>query len=499
MGLATPTAIMVGTGRGAEAGILVRGGEALEAAGRIDTVVMDKTGTLTLGRPAVTRVVAGARRRARPRCSTSRRRSRRAPSIRWARRSCAGRARTSWGSRAVEGFEAVVGRGVAGPVDGRPVAGRQPAAARRAGRRRSAPLAGEAEAIAADGGTAACVAVDGARAGLLAIADPVKAESAEAVRELRGAGLEVWLLTGDARATAEAVARQVGIPADRVIAEVLPADKDARRRAAPGARAGGSRWSATGSTTPRRWPGPTSASRSGRAPTWRSRRRTSRSSAATRGWSASAIALSRATMRVIRQNLFWAFAYNVRADPGRDGRPVPGVRDHAQPGARRRPRWRCPRSASWPTRSGCGRVDVRPGTPAAAPPRAAGHGARRRASWSGSRSSAWRPRAACWRRTGRSTPNLPRIEAVAHNVRFEPDAWTVTAGQWTVLEFRNDDPVVHDWMVEGIPNVEAIAPARARPRPCGSCWTGPASTGCMCSVEGHAEAGMVGTLMVEAP
>ena len=91
--------------------------------------------------------------------------------------------------------------------------------------------------------------------------------------------------------------------------------------------------------------------------------------------------------------------------------------------------------------------------------------------------------------------NLPRIEAVAHNVRFEPDTWTVTAGDWSVLEFRNDDPVVHDWMVDGVPNLEVIA------RP-GETETlrfvldRPGEYRVLCSVEGHAEAGMVGTLVV---
>ncbi|MEI7745136.1 MAG: heavy metal translocating P-type ATPase, partial [Chloroflexota bacterium] len=225
MGLATPTAIMVGTGKGAEVGILVRGGEALEAAGRVDTVVMDKTGTLTLGRPAVTAVAAAAGfDEARvldlaAALETGSEHPLGEAIVRKARESELGFAK-------VEGFEAVVGRGVRGAIDGANVV---------VGSRRMlaelgvelGSLATQADAIAADGGTVVFVAVDGAAAGMIAITDPVKAESAEAVRQLTSAGLTVWLLTGDARATAEAVARQVGIAPDHVIAEVLPGDKDA--------------------------------------------------------------------------------------------------------------------------------------------------------------------------------------------------------------------------------------------------------------------------------
>jgi nitrite reductase (NO-forming) len=93
---------------------------------------------------------------------------------------------------------------------------------------------------------------------------------------------------------------------------------------------------------------------------------------------------------------------------------------------------------------------------------------------------------------------LPRITVVAKDVRFQPDRWTATAGRWTLVELRNDDPVVHDWMVEGIPNLEVIA----RPGQTASLrfvLDTPGEYMVMCSVEGHAEAGMVGMLVVEAP
>ena len=118
LGLATPTAIMVGTGKAAEHGILIRGGEALEQARKIDTIVLDKTGTLTRGKPAVTEVVAGQRTRRSASCCGWRRRPRSAPSTRWARRSSRGPA--SWGSscRRPSAFESITGKGIEAEVEG---------------------------------------------------------------------------------------------------------------------------------------------------------------------------------------------------------------------------------------------------------------------------------------------------------------------------------------------------------------------------------------------
>ncbi|HEX4898878.1 MAG TPA: heavy metal translocating P-type ATPase, partial [Candidatus Limnocylindrales bacterium] len=225
MGLATPTAIMVGTGKGAEVGVLIRGGEALEGAGRVDTVVLDKTGTLTLGRPAVAAIVpvAGIDEARLLDLAASLEVGSEHPLgeaiVRLARE-------RELGFLAVEGFEAVTGRGVRGRIDGHEVTIGSGRLLGELGVDTSS-LQESADLAAAEGSTVAWVAVDGALAGLVAIADPVKAESAEAIRELRAMGLEVWLLTGDGRLTAESVARQVGITSDHVIAEVLPADKDA--------------------------------------------------------------------------------------------------------------------------------------------------------------------------------------------------------------------------------------------------------------------------------
>ena len=312
MGLATPTAIMVGTGKGAEAGILVRGGEALEAAGRIDTVVLDKTGTLTLGKPAVTGVVP-------------------APGFDEARvldlaasleqgsehplgEAIVRRAREQeLGFAKAAGFEAIVGRGVRGTIDGAAVVVGSRRLMEEQGIALGA-LADAADLAASNGATLVYLAVDGVAAGLIAVADPVKAESAEAVRDMHAAGLDVWLLTGDARITAEAVARQVGIPDDRVIAEVLPGDKDATIE----------RLQAEGRKVAMVGDGINDAPALARADLG-----VAIGTGADVAIEASdvtlvggdprlvmsSIALSRATIRVIRQNLFWAFAYNVLLIP----------------------------------------------------------------------------------------------------------------------------------------------------------------------------------------
>ncbi len=312
MGLATPTAIMVGTGKGAEAGILVRGGEALEAAGRVDTVVLDKTGTLTLGRPAVAAVVAATG-------FTHDRLLDLAASLERGSEHPLGEAivrrarEQELGFATVEGFEALVGQGVTGTIDGARVA---------AGSRRLmtelgvdlAALVEPARLAAADGATVVFVAVDGSAAGLVAIADPVRPESAEAVRELRAGGKDVWLLTGDAASTAAAVARAVGIPEDRVVAEVLPADKDATV----------ARLQAEGRTVAMVGDGINDAPALARADLGvaigtGADVAIEASDVTLVGGDprlvASAIELSRATIRVVRQNLFWAFAYNVLLIP----------------------------------------------------------------------------------------------------------------------------------------------------------------------------------------
>ena len=312
MGLATPTAIMVGTGRGAEAGILIRGGEALEMAHRVGAVILDKTGTLTLGRPTVIDVtpapghtvgelldLAGALEKASEHPLGA---------------AILARAREDeLGFGHVSGFAAIVGGGVEGIVERR---GRRHAVV--IGNRRLlvergldvTPADEAAAAAEATGQTVALVAIDGAVAGLIALGDPVKPTSAEAVRSLTESDIEVWLVTGDGRATAEAVGRQVGIPPDRIEAEARPADKAAtiERLQARGlavamvgdgindapaiAQADLGIAIGTGADVAIEASDVTLVGGDPRSV-------------------ATAIELSRATMAVIRQNLFWAFAYNV--------------------------------------------------------------------------------------------------------------------------------------------------------------------------------------------
>ncbi|MDK2747573.1 MAG: heavy metal translocating P-type ATPase [Brevundimonas sp.] len=223
LGLATPISIMVGVGRGAHAGVLIKNAEALERFEKVDTLVLDKTGTLTEGRPSVTaiRPAPGFDETELLRLSASLERASEHPLADAVVRAATDRKLAL--SEASE-FDSPVGRGVTGVVDGRRVA---------LGNGRYlgeigvdvAALEAEAEALRQDGATAIFVAVDGAAAGVLGIADPVKATTAGAIRDLKAAGLRLVMMTGDNRTTAEAVARRLGI--DDVQAEVLPQDKAA--------------------------------------------------------------------------------------------------------------------------------------------------------------------------------------------------------------------------------------------------------------------------------
>jgi Cu+-exporting ATPase len=310
MGLAVPTAVMVATGRGAELGVLIKGGEALERAGSADTVVLDKTGTVTEGRPAVVAIKALGT------VSENDMLSLVASLERGSEHPLASAIVDSATTRRltlspVESFAAVPGKGITGVVQGHSLA---------VGNERlmhewsldTGPLDEWTAERTARAESVVFVNVDGALAGGIAVADPVRATSSTAVRRLRGQGLDVVLLTGDVPATANAVAREVGI--DRVIAGVLPEGKvDAVRklqdeghvvvmvgdgindapalaRADVGVAMGG---------------GTDVALEAGDIALLRP----------DLGAVADAIALSRRTMRTMRQNLFWAFVYNVLGVP----------------------------------------------------------------------------------------------------------------------------------------------------------------------------------------
>ena len=221
LGLATPISIMVGVGRGARAGVLIKSAEALERFEKVDTLVLDKTGTLTEGRPAVTaiRPASGVDEAELLRLSASLERGSEHP-LADAIVSAA-KDRNLILSEATE-FDSPVGRGVSGVVDGRRMALGNTRFLSELGIDVTA-LEGEAEALRGGGATAIFAAVDGKAAGVLGIADPIKATTAEAITALKAAGLRLVMMTGDNRTTAEAVARQLGI--DEVQAEVLPQDK----------------------------------------------------------------------------------------------------------------------------------------------------------------------------------------------------------------------------------------------------------------------------------
>jgi Cu+-exporting ATPase len=310
MGLAVPTAVMVATGRGAELGALIKGGEALQRAGDITHVVLDKTGTVTEGRPTVTDVVTYEYGNSEEllRLAASLEASSEHPLadaiVRHAR---------DLGLPLVQAgeFQSVTGRGALGMVDGAALAvGNEKLMADYA--IGVEPLQPDAERLTAQGKTPVYVAIDGKLAGLLAVADPIRSTSKEAIARLQRMGLHVVLLTGDNRRTAEAIAHQAGI--EKVVAGVLPEGKveEVRRLQQEGAvvamvgdgindapaLAQADVGIAIGSGTDIAIEASDVTLMRGDL-----------------GGVADAIALSRRTMRTMKQNLFWAFIYNVVGVP----------------------------------------------------------------------------------------------------------------------------------------------------------------------------------------
>ncbi len=309
LGLATPTAVMVGTGRGAERGVLIRSGVALETAHRINTVVLDKTGTITEGRPSVVRVVAATGFVG-------------DDVVRWAGSAERG-SEHPLGAGIVRGadergvvlspptdFRSVVGHGVEARVDGmRVLVGKASFLSERGVR---VTLEDEADRMSRQGATPVFVAVNGREAGLIGVADAVKAGSPAAIKRMRSIGLDVVMLTGDNETTARAVADRVGI--DRVVAGVLPQDKAAEI----------DRLRGEGRVVAMVGDGINDAPALARADVGMAIGTGTDIAIESAGITlmrgelgavADAIELSRSTMRTIRQNLFWAFAYNSLALP----------------------------------------------------------------------------------------------------------------------------------------------------------------------------------------
>jgi Cu+-exporting ATPase len=308
LGLATPTAIMVGTGKAAEQGILIRGGEALEQARKIDTIVLDKTGTLTRGKPQVTGVIAtnGLAETDIVRLAAAAERGSEHP---------LGEAIVAYARDLglelpkAEKFQSITGRGIRATVDGRELLVGN-AVLMEQERVSLDGLTERAAGLAKTGATPMYAAVNGQGVGVIAVADTLKPESREAVDELQALGLEVWMLTGDHHATAETIAREAGIDPTRVLAEVLP-DQKVEKVAA--LRAAGKVVAMVGDGIN---DAPALAqSDLGIAIGTGTDVAMAASDITLIGGDlrtiVTAIALSRKTVGVIKQGLFWAFAYNV--------------------------------------------------------------------------------------------------------------------------------------------------------------------------------------------
>ncbi len=316
MGLATPTAVMVGTGRGAEMGILFRSSEALERAGKVDVVVLDKTGTITRGRPAVTDVVTDgsveADRLLALAASVERGSEHPLGEAIWAEATA-----RSLPLAEPAGFRAEAGRGVEAEVEGHRVAvGNLAMMATR-----GYPLNGlepHVQRLQDEAKTAMLVALDGQVRGVIAVADTIKDHSAQAVAELHRMGLQVAMITGDNRATAEAIGRQVGI--DLILAEVLPDGKatEVRRLQQSGVRGRPSAIVAMVGDGINDAPALAQADVGLALGTGTD---VAMATAPVTLMSGDllgvprAIALSRKTLGTIKQNLFWAFFYNVLLIP----------------------------------------------------------------------------------------------------------------------------------------------------------------------------------------
>ncbi len=336
LGLATPTAIMVSTGQGAESGVLIRGGESLERIQGVRAVVLDKTGTITTGKPELTDVIVAVDAHDASGAPIDERMllglvagAESVSEHPLARAIVSGaEARGVAASAQVEAFEAIPGGGVVARVADHDVLIGTRLLLVQCGVD-AASVESHLLVLEAAGKTTMLVAVDGVIAGVLGVADTVKVGSAEAIRRLQAQGIAVWMPTGDNRRTAEAVADEVGIPAEHVLAEVLPSQKAAQVQRLQGeglivafagdgindapalAQADVGIAMGTGTDIAMEAADITLVKGNLRSV-------------------ATALELSRATMRIIKQNLFWAFAYNTVLIPLAIASPaIPFLREGA--------------------------------------------------------------------------------------------------------------------------------------------------------------------------
>jgi Cu+-exporting ATPase len=328
LGLATPTAIMVGTGKGAEKGILIKGGESLERIQAVRAILLDKTGTITKGKPALTDVIALPGRQADEvlRLAAEAEQGSEHPLAAAIIEGASVRELTL--GAIPEHFTSLTGRGLQATVEGHDLL----VGTRKLFDERSLSyeaLEQQLESLEQQGKTAMLAAIDGEVVGVLAVADTIKVGSVEAIQQLHAQGLEVWMITGDNQRTAQAIAAQVGIPARHVLAEVMPEDKvnQVKRLQSQGlvvafagdgindapALAQADAGIAMGTGTDIAMEAADITLVKGNLKSV-----------------ATALALSRATLRTIKQNLFWAFAYNVILIPTAMLSPlIPFLKDQA--------------------------------------------------------------------------------------------------------------------------------------------------------------------------
>ena len=328
LGLATPTAIIVGTGKGAEQGILIKGGESLERIQAIRAVLLDKTGTITKGKPELTDIVTVPAWQSEVVLRLA------AEAEQGSEHPLAAAIVEGAKKRAIplqsmpEHFTSLTGRGLEATVEGHPLL---------IGTRRLLDehaiaydlLQEPLESLEQQGKTVMLIAIDGAVAGIVAVADTVKVGSAEAIKQLHEQGLEVWMITGDNQRTAKAIAAEVGIPSEHILAEVLPQDKanqvkQLQERGLAVAFAGDGINDA---------PALVQADAGIAMGTGTDIAMEAADITLVKGnlrSVATALALSHATMRTIKQNLFWAFAYNVILIPTAILSPlIPFLREQA--------------------------------------------------------------------------------------------------------------------------------------------------------------------------